>query len=354
MKIGLIGCGRVAGIHMHAYASIHGAEVVAVADIDIERAKAFAKTYRISKAYRDHSDLLEMKDLDFVDICTPTSTHPSIACDAARSGRDILLEKPMALNTSDCERMISESEKNGVRFCVCHNQLFAPSVMQARSLVGSESFDLTSFKTVHKENFELLRAMGLANDWNVTAEQKGVLWEVGCHHAYLQLHFLPNISEVYAMGSKVRYPVYDEFTVLLRTPNRQYGVMDISWLATEAEMTYEFCGSDGRRVQIDLDHEYLTEKSQRPPYSIGDAVRGAYVDEKRVLKKWMQFGVNYLRKRKMLSHVNLIGNFVESLEKDDPPPVSPEDGRNAIRLLECIEKSLDEKRPVPVSRQEEI
>ena len=348
MKIGLIGCGRVAGIHMHAYTNIDGADVVAVADLDAKRAKVFADTYRISKVYRDYANLLEIKDLDFVDICTPTSTHAIITCDVAKSGHNILLEKPMALNTSDCERMIDESKKNGIKLCVCHNQLFSPSVMQAKSLVDSGSFDLTSFKTTHKESFELLKSLGLARDWNVAPEQKGILWEVGCHHAYLQLHFLRNISEVYAIGNKVKYPVYDELSVLLRTPDRRHGVMEISWLATEAEMAYEICSSDGRRVQVLLDYEYLLEKSQRPPYSIGGAVRGAYVDEKRVFQKWIKFGINYIRKRRMIAHLNLISNYIESLEKDTPPPVTPEDGRNAIKLLECIAESLNEQRPVTI------
>ena len=349
MKVGLIGCGRVAGIHMHAYANIDGVEVVAVADLDAKRAKAFADNYRIDKVYRDYTNLLEIKSLDFVDICAPTSTHASISCDVAKSGHNILVEKPMATNTSDCERMIDESEKNGIKLCVCHNQLFSPSVMQVKSLVDSESFDLTSFKTTHKENFELLKSLGLARDWNVTPEEKGILWEIGCHHAYLQLYLLRNISEVYAVGNQVKYPVYDEFSVLLRTPDRRYGVMEISWLATEAEMIYEICSSDGRRVQVHLDHEYVLEKSQRPPDSVSDTVRGFYVDEKRVFQKWIKFGINYVRKRKLLSHLNLISNYIESLEKDTPPPVPPEDGRNAIKLLECIEESLNNQRPVAVS-----
>ena len=62
----------------------------------------------------------------------------------------------------------------------------------------------------------------------------------------------------------------------------------------------------------------------------------------------MKFGMSHIRKKQPPSHFDLISNYIESLKKDSPPPVTPEDGRNTINLLECIEKSLDEHRPVTI------
>lgn len=345
MNVGLIGCGRVAQIHMDAYQGINDANVIAVSDIDLKKAKVFAESNKIEKVFTDYNDLFEIKDLNLVDICTPTSTHASIVCDAAKFGHNILIEKPMALNTSECKRMIRESKRHGVKLCVCHNQLFLPSVRQLKSMVDSD-FDLISFRTSHKESFEFLKAHSLAHSWNISPEHRGILWEVGCHLAYLQLHFLEDIKEVYAIGVKAKYPVHDQFTVLLRTPSQRYGIIEISWLTEESEILYEISGSDGRRVQTYLPHGYIIEKSEKPPAGIVDALRSFYLDEKRILRKWMKFGSTHILKKQPPAHFELINEYIESLKKDSPLPVTPEDGEKTIKLLECIEESMNKHRPV--------
>jgi len=351
MNIGVIGCGYIAGIHAMAYRNIKNANIVGVSDVDSEKARIFAERYGIEKSFTDHRSLLEIKDLELVDICTPVSTHAPLVCDAVRSGINVLVEKPMALSTAECEKMILEAKKHGSRLCVVHNQLFLDSIQKAKSMVDSGDYDLTSFRTSLKGSYEWLRSRNLVRSWNVAPEEKGIIWEVGTHHAYLQLHFLPNIKEVCAAGSMVKYPVYDHFAVLLRTSDERYGIMEISWVTKEADVVYEIGSSDGKRVQIYEDYDYLVEKLNMyaSPDSILDVVRSFYTDEKRVLRKWMKFGMNFLHKNKLSSHFKLIKSYVESLEKDSDPPVQPEHGKNTIRLLECIEESLNKHRAVEVT-----
>ncbi|MEM2613327.1 MAG: Gfo/Idh/MocA family oxidoreductase, partial [Nitrososphaerota archaeon] len=129
MNIGLIGCGRVSEIHMLAYKYIPEVVIKAVVDIDVKKAKAFAEKYGIKNVFDDYVKLFELKDLDYVDICTPTSTHAQIAIEAAKFGQNILLEKPMARTTKECEEIIHETSKHHVKLCICHNQLFLPTIM---------------------------------------------------------------------------------------------------------------------------------------------------------------------------------------------------------------------------------
>ena len=89
MKVGLIGCGQVADGHMTVYNNITGVKVVAVADAIPKKARTFANKHGISRAFTDYVNLLEDKELDFVDISTPTSTHARIACDAAQFGHNV-------------------------------------------------------------------------------------------------------------------------------------------------------------------------------------------------------------------------------------------------------------------------
>jgi UDP-N-acetyl-2-amino-2-deoxyglucuronate dehydrogenase len=348
MNVGLIGCGRVAHIHMDAYKAMRKVNVVAVLDADIKRAKAFAKPYKIGKVFSNYMDLFEVKDLDFVDVCTPTSTHEAIVCDAAKSGLDVLVEKPLGRNSEECEKMVEKSRKYGTKLCVCHNQLFFPYVRHLKSIADSEGFDLTSFRTSHRENFEWLKTHGLAQPWNVSPEHGGILWEVGCHLAYVQLHFLKDVEEVYALGVEAKYPVWDDFIVLLRTSSQRWGIMEISWVAQESEIVYEIFGANGRRVQTFLFHGYIIERMQESPANVAGALRNFCTDEKRLLKKWWKFTMDQVKKPQS-GHFNLISSYVESLEKGASPPVTGEDGRNAIKLLECIEESLKERKPVSFS-----
>lgn len=348
MKVGLIGCGRVAHIHMKAYRAMNNVNVVAVSDTDLNRAKAFAAPYHIDRIFTNYADLFEMADLDFVDICTPTSTHEFIVSDAAKAGLNVLMEKPMGRNSPECERMIEVSRKHGIRLCICHNQLFFPHVRHLKALADSEGFNLTSFRTSHRENFEWLKAHGLAQPWNVSPEHGGILWEVGAHLAYLHLSFLKDINEVYALGVKSKYSVWDDFIVLLRTASQRWGIMEISWIAQESEIVYEIFDSEGRRVQTYLPHGYIIEMNQEKAATAAGVARNFFVDERRLSKKWIKFTMDQVKKPQ-LGHFALISSYVESLEKGTPPPVTGEDGRNAIRLLECIELSLNEQRPVKYS-----
>jgi len=348
LQVGLVGCGRIAGAHMRVYKTLDKAKVVAVSDTDANRAKAFAESYKIDKVFSNYVDLFDTKDLDLVDICTPTSTHESIVCEAARFGLNVLMEKPMGRNSKECETMIEESKKHGTKLCVCHNQLFFPFVRQLKSLADSEGFNLTCFRTEVRENFGFLKAHGLAHEWNVSPEHGGILWEVGSHLAYLQLHFLRDIEEVYALGVKAKYPVWDDFMVLLRTSSQRYGIIEVSWVAQEPEMMYEVFGSDGRRVQAFLPHGYLIERAQKSLGNASDVIHSYFSDQGRLFTKWTKFVKDQFEKPQW-GHIDLIKSYVESLEKGLPSPVTGEDGRNAVRLLECIEESLETRMSVKYS-----
>ena len=343
MKVGLIGCGRAAFLHMIVYKNIQNLKVMAVSDIDESKARAFAQRFNIDKFSTDYSDILKIEDLDFVDICTPTSTHAKIALEVAEAGHNILLEKPMALTTKECEKIIQGTKKHGVNLCVCHSRLFDPLVKLAENMVNSEKYDVMFFKGTIKQNAELVGAPS----WVLTPKEKGVLWETGCHYAYLLLHFLPNIKQVYAVGYKVKYPVYDTLAAIFRGHDKTYATMEISWLAEEPTVLYEIGSSDGRSLQMDLLSKKLSEKKKgsRPKRLWNEL----YSDIKNGIKKYLRYANEIFRKNELnicLPHFYLITSFLESLKKDLPAPVTGEEGKRTISLLECIEKSLTTHTPV--------
>lgn len=308
---------------------IKNVEVLAASDIDLDKLKSFAKKFRIKKTFLNYLDLLEIKDLDLVDICTPTLTHAEIACNAAKYGKNALLEKPLALRIRECDEIINATKKYGVKLCVCHNQKFYPAIKLVKSLIDSGTIHPISFKTFVKENGEQFPTWITKDD-----KQGGILWEAGYHLAYLQLLFLKNIEHVYAIGNKVRYPVYDDITVLLRSKFSNYGIMEISWVSEGQEIFYELSCSDGKRLHIDRAHDYILERPATMP---------------RLIRKWLNY--NFSNKlRYFRGHFYLIQEFFRSIEKDLPSPVPPEEGRETIRLLEAIEESLSKKEIVELGR----
>ena len=346
MRVGLIGCGGIAPLHLGVYKNLKNVQIASVCDLNLERARSLAAEFRIEKTYDNYWDMFEKEKLDLVDICTPVSTHAKIVIDAAQAVPNILVEKPMALNVNECDEMIKALKKRGTKFCVGHNQIFSPHVQKAKSMIEKGSFDLYCFTTVQKESYEILKEYELAPPWNVSPAQKGIIWEVCCHLAYLQLYFLPDVKEVYAVGGKVKYPVYDDFAVLLRTEGKRFGLIDLSWLSRETETIYEMRDTTGRRFQIQWEFDYSLENKEEPPFTIAKVARNILVDEKRLLNKWERFGVCYFQRGKLLPTHNLITRYLESIENNLPSPISPEDGRKTINLLECIEKSLDDHGPV--------
>jgi predicted dehydrogenase len=339
----LVGCGRVSEIHMNAYKNIPEAKVIAISDINLDRAKAFAQKYGIKRVYNDALKLFEMKDLDFVDICTPISTHAKLACEAAKHGHNIFLEKPMARNSKECDQIIHEIKKNNVKLCICHNQLFLPTIIRAKKLIDSCNFPLAYFRVSIRESAELIGAPS----WIMTPEQGGALWETGTHAAYLQLHFLKKIEKVWAIGEKLQNTVHDHFMILLTNPNKAIGVIEISWLAKKEEEIFEFVSSTGRKIEI-LKYGFFLEDPEKPEKNL---LQGFYRDQKQIIKKWAKYLLTNIRYRKLTNcapQYILITKFIKSIKSNTPPPVTPEDGRKTVRLLEYIEESLYKNEPVKV------
>ena len=79
--------------------------------------------------------MLEAERLDVVDICSPPRTHADIAIRSLKAGAHALIEKPMAINTEECDRIIAAAKENGRKICVAHSDLFYPSFLKARELV---------------------------------------------------------------------------------------------------------------------------------------------------------------------------------------------------------------------------
>lgn len=117
-KFAVIGCGSIGTRHATLLAREPGAVVAALCDIDAARMAAATKANPEARLFTDFLTLLRESDADIVDICTPHALHAPMAIAAARAGKHILVEKPMALTVRDAQQMIDTAQNHGVKLMV--------------------------------------------------------------------------------------------------------------------------------------------------------------------------------------------------------------------------------------------
>ena len=142
LNIGMIGYGFMGRAHSNAYANVshffdlpYKPVLKAVCARDASKAQAFASQWGYESIETDWKKLLERKDIDAVDICTPNNLHHEIAIAAAKAGKAILCEKPLAMNVAEGEEMCAAVEKAGVANTVWYNYRRIPAVSFAKQLI---------------------------------------------------------------------------------------------------------------------------------------------------------------------------------------------------------------------------
>ena len=142
LNIGMIGYGFMGRAHSNAYRRVnhffdleYRPVLKAVCARNAEKLKAFADKWGYESIETDWRKLIERKDIDAIDICTPNNMHTEIALAAAEAGKMILCEKPLAMNMAEGEEMVEAVEKAGVPNIVWYNYRRVPAVTLAKQLI---------------------------------------------------------------------------------------------------------------------------------------------------------------------------------------------------------------------------
>src|ERR1700677_1975678 len=142
LNIGLVGYGFMGRTHSNAYKRVNDFFEVpyrpvlkAVCGRTAEGANAFAAQWGYESVETDWRKLIERKDIDAIDICTPNNTHAEIAIAAAQAGKMILCEKPLAMNGPEGLKMVEAVEKAKVPNMVWYNYRRVPACTLARQLI---------------------------------------------------------------------------------------------------------------------------------------------------------------------------------------------------------------------------
>ena len=204
-KVGFIGCGRplrsegATGFgmsHAHAigYKTSPDCVITALADINLDNAKAFQETHGGERLYADYHEMLAKETLDIVSISTWPHLHAQMVIDTAAAGvKAIHCEKPMATTYGDSKRMVEACDQHGVQLTFNHQRRFGKPYRKARDLYSSvfsaEALDWAVQGDDPTLSDALLHAMWLLSAlcrfvWNATTSSDGrggterVSWQI--------------------------------------------------------------------------------------------------------------------------------------------------------------------------------
>ena len=152
MKYALIGCGRIATNHMKA-AINNNLEIVAVCDVIPEKMDYILKEHNLQgrniKRITDYKQLIEECNPDFVSIATESGIHAEIALYCIERGVHVIIEKPMAMNMYDAQKIIDLSKEKNVKVSVSHQNRFNIAVQELRKAIESGRFGKLSHGSIH-------------------------------------------------------------------------------------------------------------------------------------------------------------------------------------------------------------
>ena len=182
--------------------SLPGARLVGIADVDRQRADSVARALGVERWHQHHQDLLARADIDAVVIATPSSTHAEVVCDAARAGKPIFCEKPLALTIAETDRAIAAVAAAGVPLQVGFHYRFRPAYVAARRVIqAGEIGTPLIYKALQRD--ESIPPPSFCD----VAVSGGILVDMGIHEFDLaRWLFDDEIDEVYAVAPPPAHP----------------------------------------------------------------------------------------------------------------------------------------------------
>jgi len=327
LRAGVIGVGTFGSLHARVYSELDSVELVAVADVRADRAQTIASQYN-ARAYEDYNKLLERENLDIVSVCTSDELHLEPVLAAAAAGKHILVEKPLALNTADCDTMIQAAESAGVKLMVGQILRFDPRYYAARQAIAEGSIG----DTVHF----FARRNNLITSAERLGKHTNVLFFLGVHDIdFMNWCAGSKVERVYA-ESVSRYlkdmGTADSYLVLIKFEDGTIASLEVSWIlpmtfTKRLDAVFKAVGTEGT-VHVDGSGQaveiYLRNESSCPDVMYTPEIYGKYTG---ILK-------------------DEISHFVECVRDDKTPAATGQDGKAAVEIVCAIAESLEKQIPV--------
>jgi predicted dehydrogenase len=205
IRIGMIGVGQIGKLHLHHYAQIPGAQIVAAADINETELQRVAQEHNIPFTTTDFRKLLERDDIDAVDVCLHNNLHAPVTIAALEAGKHVYCEKPMAGAYVDALAMYEASKRTGKKLSIQLATLFSKETKAAKRLIDEGHLG----KLYHARSTGFRRrgrpyvdGYGTASFVQKAVAAGGALYDMGVYHI-AQVLYLLGLPQVERISGKV-------------------------------------------------------------------------------------------------------------------------------------------------------
>lgn len=331
LQVGLIGAGRIAQAHAATVAyRISNAQLAAVTDPISSAAEKIAAKFRIPTIAPDYQAILADPQIDAILICTPTDTHAAIMKAAARAGKHIFCEKPIALTLAATDDALQVVANCGVKLQLGFNRRFDANYARVRQAIVSG--EIGTPQILH------IISRDPAPPPIAYVKTSGGIFLDMTIHDWDMARFLSGseISEVYVQGGVTVDPAIgaagdiDTHVTLLRFANGLIGTIDN---CRQAVYGYD------QRVEVLGTKGAIHTENNYPNNSVISGAESIHRD----------LPLNFFMERYLDAYAAEVAAFVDAVANDKPTPVNGHDGRMALLVGLAAVKSYQEGRPVKVA-----
>lgn len=306
-KIGVavIGVGFWGKNHVRVFNELSETELVAICDVNIERAKAIAGQYDGVEAYSDSRKLLKRKDIEAISICTWTTTHAVEAMRVLKAGKHALVEKPLASTIKEARKIVDYAKQKDRHLMVGFIERFNPGVQRAKDILRKGEIGELVSATAKR-----------VSKWPERIGDVGVVKDYAIHEIdIMRKIFEEDPTTVYAMVGNLKHTKFADYAQVMLTFKREKtAFIEANWLTPYKIRNLTLTGSDAILSLDYLSQEITVETSEK-------TLKPRY--------EWKEPLKLELR------------HFAESILKDEEPEVTGVDGLKALVIAEAAIKSSE-------------
>jgi predicted dehydrogenase len=333
--VAILGYGFMGTTHLAAWKMMDDCRVLGLWGRDKSRLNDVASKYGV-RPYESFSQIIDDKDVDVVDICTPTYTHRKLAVEAMEAGKHVIVEKPMALNLEEADDMISTSRRTGVKLMVAHVLRFFPEYMKAKDLIDQGLLG----------ELAVIRAWrgGPAPEWSPwfmdLGKSGGVTVDLAIHDVDFAIWIngcMP--SEVYAKVANLvhkSHDIHDYALIALKFPTGCIALLEANWALPKSYPFTMKLEVDGTKGMIHLDNQSPTP-----------------------LRLWTESGVEGFSPETLPWKPGVhpfpldpfyreIRHFVECIKEDRMPITDGVEARKSLEICLAAMRSAAENHPIRI------
>lgn len=315
LKWGIIGAGDIVRRRVApAIADLPNCELTAITRGQPNMAESFAKEFGAKRWYANWREMLADEEIDAVYVATPVFLHAEQTIAAAEAGKHILCEKPMAMNTDECDRMIEACKTNGVKLGIAYYRRFYPVIERIRQLLASGEIGNPVFAQMNAFEYVDLAADD-PRGWFLEKAKSGggPMMDFGCHRLEVLTDLFGDVRRSASITANVEFDreVEDTAAVLLQFASGPCASVTVTHAAREAQDTLDIFGTKGSL------HIPLLNKGDLQ-IKIADTTRTESHPPRANV------------------HQPLIADFTEAVLNDHEPRVRGEIGRIVAKIVDRI------------------